>query len=272
MSSTVQAGAPPPTCEHVQANATGLCALAPDDPERVAAERHAATCPACAKALAQGQETLRWIDEAATLVPMPAAELSRLHARVLHAVQVDAHRRQRWLPLTPVLTLAQAAVLLVIYPPHDLEHGLHAIGLCLSAALGLWAMLASSHSRARMVGGLLIWSAAVASALSQVPQSDLAVRAGLHCLGFEIACAAMPWAVAAWQVRVGHLEQPARVLALHGLAGSVVGQAILLAACPVESNLGHVLTFHLLGVGVSTILGYGLGTWLKRPLAASDIG
>src|SRR5204863_49955 len=73
-STSARAGDRMTTCERIQSEAAGLAALAPGDPERVAAFGHARTCPACAQALDEGVALLRLLELAAPAeAPRPEA-------------------------------------------------------------------------------------------------------------------------------------------------------------------------------------------------------
>ncbi|MCC6999292.1 MAG: DUF1109 family protein [Deltaproteobacteria bacterium] len=71
------------TCAEVTRDAVGLVASPRGDHARVAAEAHAATCPACARALERAQATLALLDAAPPLPPPSAAALRRASAPIL---------------------------------------------------------------------------------------------------------------------------------------------------------------------------------------------
>jgi hypothetical protein len=62
-------------CDRIASRSMALVSMPPDDLERVAAEEHAATCTACARALRQGGQLLRLVT--AELRPEPSAEALR---------------------------------------------------------------------------------------------------------------------------------------------------------------------------------------------------
>jgi hypothetical protein len=63
-------------CERLRADAPGLAALAPDDPERLAAWAHAASCEGCARALREGERLQTVLGEWSP-APLPAAVFGR---------------------------------------------------------------------------------------------------------------------------------------------------------------------------------------------------
>jgi hypothetical protein len=257
------------TCDAIRSAAAGISALFPDDPERVAAYRHAQSCIDCARALQEGEKTMQWLDEAAQWPALDATSLAALKTRIDRALERDDAAAKRWHLFTPVLNLAQAALLLVIYPHHDFGELMHAAALSLIASLALWVAIANRRRTTTLFAGLTLGAAAIGSALTHDAHGPLSAATGLHCMGFEFAVAILPWIGAAYLLRAGHLRDAKRTLAWHGLSASMVGQAALLLACKGPSSLAHVAIFHLGGALIAAAIGWTAGSWLDRRLQPS---
>ena len=68
--------------EHVKDDAAGIAALPPEDPERVRAFEHAATCPDCTEALARGMRLMAMLDAAPAFEAPSASVLARTLAMI----------------------------------------------------------------------------------------------------------------------------------------------------------------------------------------------
>lgn len=95
--------------EHLDEEAVlSLAALAPDDPEQLAARTHAATCPRCATLLQQADAMLRLLDQAD--VPEPIAP--ELALRIKHKVLAPRSSpwARVWIALCALASLTLALV------------------------------------------------------------------------------------------------------------------------------------------------------------------
>ncbi len=120
-----------------------------------------------------------------------------------------------------------------------------AIALALAATALALAALSSRFSLGVVVAAV---SLAFGAALAGGGDGPLALSAGIHCLGAEIASAA---AVAGTTWFALRPEPPARarhVLAAAAAAGAVAADAGLQITCDAHGSLPHLLVFHVGGV------------------------
>lgn len=115
--------------EHIKPeHSLALMALSADDPERMAAERHAQTCPACRALLREGELMLGWIDQSMATAPVNVALKNKIR-QVVH--EPAAKPRELWAKLLLWLGLT-ASVVFALLDGHAGE---------LRPALGLECML-----------------------------------------------------------------------------------------------------------------------------------
>jgi hypothetical protein len=243
------------TCEQIQADAAGLAALAPDDPERVAAFAHARTCPACALALGEGVALFGLLELA---TPAPA-----LHPEVLARAAAEIRRElgppatARWRQATAVVLAGGAAWLVALAggrrligaPAAPSAIALAAVAAVAAAlAITLWSPLLAALPLASLIG----------SALSGGP-GPIDPLHGLRCMGVELATAILPLAATFWLARRGAIQRPALALATAGAAGALMGQAALEVTCRAVHSHGHLVAFHSGGVLLALVLGAAMG-------------
>jgi hypothetical protein len=161
--------------EHIDHVAAGLASLSPGDPERAAAEEHAASCARCAAALSEACALMALLDEAPVPSLAPAA-LERIGRRV--RARVTAPARPSPLRALPLAVLLAASLLLALLTGSDgafvLGHGLHCMALELGVAALPYAAAAALALRRRAAGDP--WTfAAVAAAGALVGQARLLV-------------------------------------------------------------------------------------------------
>lgn len=112
--------------EHIDAaEALALSALSKTDPERLAAEAHARTCPPCDALLREGQALLSLLDGAQLPVRVDPALKARIETRLFVRPRVGA----RW----AALAAAMISFLLVLFDGKsrgalDLAEGVHCMG------------------------------------------------------------------------------------------------------------------------------------------------
>lgn len=238
--------------EHVRADAPGLAALRPDDPARVAARAHASGCAECARALREAERLqallARW--EAAPMRPEALARASR-------AIAAELRREARRRALGAIAAVCAAVLVFV------------ALARSRSAATEDWAragllaglaiaLAAAATRRPLLVAGVAVL-AALAAGLA-AGGTPLAGAPGAHCLGTELASAALVIA-AVWLALRGGSTSPARwTIGAAAAAGALAGDAALQLTCGAQAELPHLLAFHVGGV----LLAAGAGL-LWRP-------
>ncbi|MCC7541869.1 MAG: hypothetical protein IT379_36960 [Deltaproteobacteria bacterium] len=243
-------------------HAAGLVACDANDPERRAAERHAASCTGCAALLARAEQTLALLDAMPAPPPPEAATLARL------AASIPAGRASLGGSdlIPPILTsLAALVVVAGAASPHvdgrsitmALSVGVGAIVAMLAArALGAWGS-------ATVVPTTLVASLALALADRHTPLEVPWPKVG--CLGIELAVAALPLAATVWLATRAHRRLRALDLAAVASCGALAGQAALVIACPGQPDRFHVLALHVTGVGLAALLGAAAA---RLPVAA----
>ena len=252
------------SCEYIADNAAGISSLSSQDREYQLAHEHAQACEDCAAALAQGAYTVAWIDKAARLATPDPKVIHALAIKVRERLHREEARAQRVWPLAAAaLILVEAGALLGFYPGKDDLTWALAIALTLASAASLWATLARRQS------GYLVALAAISIASVGVNGSsggELHAAIGSHCMMFELMTATAPLALGATLLRLRKIEGAQRVMLASGFAGAVVGQAVLLHACPAQQSLMHLLGFHVVGVLLIAIISGLAGRWFETQL------
>jgi hypothetical protein len=238
-------------CDRIASRSMALVSMPPDDLERVAAEEHAATCTACARALRQGGQLLRLVT--AELRPEPSAEALR---RAERSVIEQMDREARAAPARTRLLGAAGAALAFLALVASARHVSHdpVSWLVACAAASLAALLAAlAPEGLRTAAGAL--GASVALALLASSTGGLHAAIGIKCLAFELACALLPFGFFA--VARGAVPRPVSPGAAAALAASaaLAGQAALHLTCPVHDALPHLFAFHFTGVALAALLG-----------------
>ena len=259
----------PPGCAEVRAAAVVLLSLPPNDPERAAADKHAATCPECAAALRDGASVWRLLDSnvggagalegpsepalrkasQAVLAEFDSAPSLSLPDRALIAAAVLAGGGLLW--AFERRTIAGLSSLTELVMP-----------VVLAALAARLVMLCSERPRLAL-GALLTLSALILVGDLGAPVG--AVEAA-GCMGLELLAALVPLATAA--VVVGRRPGAGPIVyATAASAGAIVAEASLHLLCP-HHTLAHIAVVHFGGVLVATMIGALAGVAL-RPAAAS---
>jgi hypothetical protein len=231
-------------CDRLCADAPGLTALRPDDPERVAAMSHASGCAACARALREAGRLQALIAEYEP-PPLPAGALERAAREIRAQLRRDARRR-----LVGSVAAVCASVLVFVGFGQSRSRSPADWGL----AAVLWAfavVLASTASRKPLLAPVLAVLAAVAAAAISGAPGPLDALLGLECLATEVASAAMVVG-AVWLALRGGTTSPAQSgMAAAAAAGALAGAAALQVTCAAHSAFPHVLAFHVGGVVIA---------------------
>ena len=249
------------TCDRLRADAPGLAALRPDDPERIAAIEHASGCPACARALAEAGR-LQALIAHYEAPPLPAGALQRAAREIRPRLRRDARRRLAG----SVVALTASAVVFVAFArsrsPSVSDWAL-AAGLLLVAVL----LVASASRRPRLATALAGLAVVAAATISGTP-GPLAVGVGLECLATEVAAGGLTVAAVWLALRGGTTSPAASTIVATGAAGAVAGAAALQITCAAHTALPHVLVFHVGGLVIAAV-GAGL-LWRIRSARLRD--
>jgi hypothetical protein len=232
-------------CERIRADAAGLAALPPDDPERAAAFAHAQGCPGCARALAEAArlQALLGEDEAPAL---PAGALARAAQAIEEELGREARRRSAWAAAAAAAVLAAVVGLARRRQAAPLDWGV-------AAALGGLAVALAALARGRPRTALGAALAAAFAAILAGGAGPVEAETGVHCLLTELA-GATAVVVAGWLALRGSATRPARAaVAAAAAAGALAGAAGLQIACPAHELASHLVLFHAGGVLLAAV-------------------
>ncbi len=233
-------------CDRLRADAPGLAALPPEDPERIAAWAHANGCAGCARALREA-ERLQAVVAAWEPPPLPAGALERASEAILADLRREARRRM-------MASIAAVCVALVAFVGFARDRSRPAGDWVSAAVLGALAIaLAAAASRRALLVITAAVLAAVTAAVAVGHPGPLAVDVGLRCLTTEIASAAMVVG-AVWLAIRGGTTSPARsAVAAAAAAGALAGDAALQVTCSARDAVPHLLAFHVGGVFLAVV-------------------
>ena len=157
-------------CDRIRADAPGLAALRPDDPERIAAMLHASGCGGCARALREAGR-LQSLIAAYEPPPLPAGALQRASREIRGQLRRDARRR-----LIGSVAAVCASVLVFVGFARSRSRSL--LDWALAAVLWAFAVvLASTASRKPLLATALAVLAGVAAATISGAPGPLAALA-----------------------------------------------------------------------------------------------
>jgi hypothetical protein len=233
-------------CGRLRADAPGLAALPPEDPERVAASAHASGCDGCARALREA-ERLQSLVATGDPPPLPAGVLERASEAILAELRREARRR---------MMASMAAVCVVFVALVGVARGRHRSSEDLAWAAVLWALAVALAAAVQRRALLVIAAAVVGAATAAVATGrpgPFAVAIGLHCLAAELASAAAVVG-AVWLAIRGGTTSPARSATAAGAAaGALAADAALQVTCAAQDAVPHLLAFHVGGVLLAAV-------------------
>jgi hypothetical protein len=242
-------------CDRIRADAPGLTALPPDDPERIAAVSHASTCAACARALLEAGRLQALIAEYQP-PPLPAGALQRASREIRAQLRREARRRL-------VGSVAGVCASVLVLVAFGRSRSRSPFDWALAAVL--WAsavLLASTASRKPLLATALSVLAALAAAVISGAPGPLDASLGLQCVAKEVATAAIVVG-AVWLAVRGGTTSPARsAIAAAAAAGALAGDAALQVTCAAHTALPHLLAFHVGGVVLAAA---GASALWRRP-------
>lgn len=235
--------------EHFADVAAGIAALAPDDPERIAALEHARGCARCAESLREGEALVHVVDAAPPPAPSPEA-MRRMLLRISGAMSAPTVRVA---PAAAVVVLSWAvAVLLARSRVHEPEAWMESAAI-LVLCLGLATL---SRGRGLLVVGAALGASVCIAALTGTT-GGLALAHGAKCTLIELVAAALPWGALGYSVVRSRAATSASTFAAMAAAGALAGQAALLLTCPERMHTPHLLVTHTGGVLLAALLGWG---------------
>jgi hypothetical protein len=248
-------------CERLRADAPGLAALPPDDPERSSAWAHALRCPGCARALREG-ERLQGVLGEWHPAPLSGAALHRAARAVELELQREGRRRSLWSAAAAVASMAALVGL-------SRQRGGSGLDWAVGAALaGLAIVLAALSRRAPRFTLALAVAAAVAAALVAGGPGSLDMGEGVRCLAAELGSAALVVGAAWMALRGGTTALTPSTRAAAAAAGALAGDAALQIACRAHEVGPHLLAFHVGGVILAAIAAW---LWLPRRSAVAAV-
>lgn len=228
-------------CDRIRADAPGLAALAPDDPDRVAAISHASGCAGCALAL-QEAARLQALLSAWQPSPLPAGALERASRKIAAQLRREARRR-----LIGAASGVSASVLVLAVFARSRSHSVADWAL----AAVLWALavvLAWTASRRPLLATAVAVAGASAAGIVSGGPGPLSVLLGLKCVATEVAAGAIVVG-ATWLTYRGSASPPTRsAIAGAAAAGALAGDAALQLTCAAHGAIPHVLAFHVGGL------------------------
>jgi hypothetical protein len=233
-------------CERLRAEAPGLAALPPEDPERIAAWAHASGCAGCARALREA-ERLQALVTAWEPPPRAAGSLERASLAIIADLRREAQRRM-------IASIAAVCLALGVFVGFARDRSRLAEDWVWAAVLGALAiaLAAAARRRALLVVAAAVLAAVTAAVVARRP-GPLAAGVGVDCLTMELASAAMVVA-AVWLAIRGGTTSPARsAVAAAAAAGALAGDAALQVACAARDAIPHLLAFHVGGVLLAVV-------------------
>jgi hypothetical protein len=248
-------------CERVCADAPGLAALPPGDPERTTAAVHAALCPGCARALREAERLQAVLGEWHP-GPVPAAALERAARAIEEELRHEAWRRSAW-------SVGAAAAFMVGLVALSRHRGGTALDWATAAVVGALALVLAAVAGRRPA--LTVASAAVASlaaALVAGGRGPLEPGLGVECLVNELAAAALVVGAGWLALRGGTSSLTRSTLGAAAAAGALAGDAALQVVCGAHEFALHLLAFHVGGV----LLAAAVAALLWRPGRAAPAG
>lgn len=242
-------------CERLRADAAGIAALLPTDPERLAAWAHASGCADCARALREA-ERLQLLLSAWEPAPVPAGVLERTSREILGRLRREALRRR-------IGAVAAVCGAVVVFVGFARSRSPSAVDWVLAAVL--WALavvLAATASRKPLLATAAAVLASVAAGSISGDHGPLGVSLGLECLAIELSSAAAVVG-AVWVALRGSSSSPARSATVAAAAaGALAGDAALQVTCASVNAVPHLLAFHVGGIVLAAV---GAGVLWRAP-------
>lgn len=230
--------------DHFEDRAGLIASLPDEDPERVAALRHAEQCSPCRRALLEGERLMRVIDDAREPAELPAGSIDRVTRTIEAEIRLEPIRQAAW----PAALAALAFVLELAMARHpDRDPG--AVGRAIIVAA--IAMGLAAWNRGKLTAVVAAVATSAAFALASASTSLLAPLTGVHCMLLELLAAALPWIAFR---RVAGPWRGTWASAAVAAAGALAGHAALHLTCPTAHADAHLFVFHVGGVVLAALL------------------
>ena len=224
-----------------------------DDPERIAAQAHAAECAACRGALDEGARLARLIHRA--LLPPPLAP-DRLRKSVA-LIESELARERRTERAVGAVVAGAVALSWIFQISLDLSTASTAPGRVVVSlgvlAAAMVAVVVSKKRRGLALAALVATSGLFAHAVGSVAALEPTI--GAQCTLWEVVSAAIPWGVAVLVSRKVGAEFTRPDMMTIAAGGALASQAAQHLTCPVWHSDAHLLIFHLGGVLLAMLLG-----------------
>lgn len=230
----------------------GLAMLPPGDPERAAADRHAAECPRCSAALRDAALDLAPLDDIAA--PPPSAEsVASVRRSLTKALADDARAvaREGW----GVLAWAGLALIVIfaLFPVANRSVAAHVEGALAVVVAIVAALSASTTRRARVALGTIL-ATSLSMIAFEVESGGAAPAHGAACSGMVGLVAIVPAMVSGW-LAVRALEPgPGWRNAARAGAAALAAQGALALVCS-EHGVLHLMPFHFLTLVTAVVIG-----------------
>jgi len=238
---------------HIADQAAFLASLPADDPERIAAEVHAAECSACRRALDEGTRLVRLVAEAMPPAP-PRPERLQKTAALIEAEISRERRSERALGAVVAGAVALSWIFQISLDlstastdPKRVVVSLSVLGVAIVAV-----MLAKSRRRLALAA-LIGTSGLLAQAAGSIPAFE--PKIGSQCTLWEVVAAAIPWTVALLAARKWQASFSRSDMMAVAAGGALASQAAQHLTCPVWHADSHLLIFHFGGVLLAMLLG-----------------
>lgn len=233
--------------DHVTDRAGYLAALSERDPERCAAEAHAATCPACREALREGAELIVLLRLA-----LPGSTPPRYAGRRPITGEIPASPTPPSL-LGPTVGAVSLAWLFQITVGGGFRFNLD----CVAVSLAVLTVAVACATVLRRSGRVAVATVIVTSGLFAYLSgraAGLAAGIGVRCMFRELWAAALTWILFwAFARRAGVVLDRRRTTAVVA-SGALAAHAGQHLACAVPHSDAHLLVFHFGGVVVATLI------------------
>jgi hypothetical protein len=243
-------------CESLQSQAAALASLPATDPERIAAERHAAECGDCRPVLEEGRRLIRMLEALPEPAPPPPEVLRRAAEPILQELRRPPHPA-RWgnsiWNLLPALAVVATWVALLVRQTGMLVGLIGLVGFAAVRASDALGWLSAAAIVATSLG------VAVSQGLHEL-SGPLGGLAGFNCSRMELLVAVFPLVIALLAPRITGRAPSASVCAAAAAAGALVGQGALRLLCPLHDSAPHLLVFHVGGV----LLAAGAGALVSQ--------
>jgi len=234
-------------CEVLCADAPGLVSLHADDPDRLAAFAHAASCRGCARALREA-ERLHVVRAELGPSAAPVVALAGTAQAIGRELVRERRRRSGWAAIAAAVVTA----ILVGFAGHRGGSGPDRVVAFALAAAGVALSALSATIPVGALTGAAV--AAGAAALIAGREGPLEAETGVWCVLAELACAGVVVWTGWLALRGGTTRHARSAVAAAAAAGALAGAGALQITCSAHESALHLLVFHAGGVVLAATL------------------